>query len=95
MSEVAKQDSLVPQNTLAPPFEEGVISDELMRDAFTALSLSVLRDFMISSDTKYFIFEGMMSNLRKMNHPPEEIEAFRNGMNVAIAKFSRTSSFMG
>ena len=83
-------------NLPAPPataFE--TVDDALMRDAFTALSLSILRDNMITSDTKYFIFQGMMENLKKMGCPQDKGEVFRNAMNEAIKKFSITSDFMG
>ena len=84
-----------PDNLPAPVVSFANIDDELMRNAFIALALSILRDGMISSDCKYFIFQGMLNNLKDMGCPQDKGEVFRNAMNEAIKKFSVTSDFMG
>lgn len=88
MSTLKKQDNL-------SPFTEEQIPDAMMRDAFIALSLSVLRDGWISSDTKYFIFDGMMKNLEGAGYSVEQREQFRTAMNIAAQRFSVTNNFMG
>jgi len=71
------------------------IPDSMIKDAFPALALSILNEYFLSGDTKYFIFQGMLHNLEKMNYSAEEIEEFRKAINVCFAKFHKPNGFMG
>lgn len=71
------------------------IPDSMLKDAFPALTLAILNEFFLSSYTKYFIFQGMLSNLEKMNYSEEEIEEFRKAINQCYANFHKPNGFMG
>lgn len=71
------------------------IPDHMLKDAFAALSLSLLGEFFVSGDTKQMIFYGMMGNLEKMGYSEEDLNAFKKGMNEAYQKFHKPNGFMG
>jgi superfamily I DNA/RNA helicase len=71
------------------------IPEHMLKDAFAALSLAILQEFMMSSDAKTMIFHSMIYNLQKMGHHPDDIEKFKVGMNAAYKKFHKPNSFMG
>lgn len=71
------------------------IPDSMIKDAFPALALAILQEWMMSGITKQMIFEGMISNLKKMNYSEEEIEEFRKAVNVCFKKFHKPNDFMG
>lgn len=76
-------------------FRDCAIPENMVKDAFSALALSVLGEFFLSGDSKYFIFQGMLSNLEKMNYSEKEIEKFKVAVNEAIKKFHKPNDFMG
>lgn len=71
------------------------IPQKMMSDAFAALSVSILQEFFMSGDTKYMVFQGMISNLEKMGYSENDIEEFRTATNTAFEKFHNPNSFMG
>lgn len=76
-------------------FTDLSIPDEMFKDAFAALTISILKEFMMSSDSKYFLFQGMLYNLEKMGYTKEEMENFTSCMDVAFKKFHKPNDFMG
>lgn len=76
-------------------FRECKIPDMMCKDAFIALSVSLLQEFFMSGDTKYMIFQGMLSNLEKMGYSQKDMEKFRKAVNESFEKFHTANSFMG
>ena len=64
-------------------------------NAFVALSVALMQEYFMSSDTKYFIFLGMKRNLEKLGYSAESIEEFLEAVDKARAAFTRTNGFMG
>lgn len=64
-------------------------------DAFTALCVSILQEFFMSTDAKTMIFEGMLYNLKTMGYTEIEMDKFRERVNQAIITFHKPNSFMG
>lgn len=73
----------------------GNLPEKIIKDAFVSLALSVLKEPMMTSDTKFFIFNGMFSNLKKMGYSDEDIEKFGAGIEKAKKAFMTVNSFMG
>lgn len=71
------------------------IPDKMMRDAFMALSVSIFQEFFLSSDTKFFLFNGMKVNLQEMGYSDEEMKDFVDAFNEAVKQFNQKNSFMG
>lgn len=97
-----KVDTLNPETEKTPVKDNGVevwrginIPESMIKDAFPALALAILNEFFLSGDTKYFIFQGMLHNLEKMNYSEEELNEFKKAVNVCFAKFHKPNGFMG
>jgi hypothetical protein len=71
------------------------IPENMIKDAFPALALAILQEWMMSGITKQLIFESMMGNLKKMNYQEEEIDEFKKAVNECFAKFHKPNGFMG
>lgn len=71
------------------------VSDEMRRDAFTALTVAIFQEFMISSDCKYLIFSAMKDNLRQMGYSEQDLVKFSLAFNEAILRFNKYNDFMG
>ena len=84
-----------PQDTLKI-YEQGQSPDMVnMKDAFVALSLSLMREMFLSSDTKYFIFLGMKHNLEEMGYDAKSIKTFLEAVDKARANHTTVNNFMG
>jgi hypothetical protein len=71
------------------------VTDKMMADCFKALALSILGEFFMSSDTKYFIFMGMLNNLEKVGYTEEQIDIIRERTNRIIQTYHTKNDFMG
>jgi hypothetical protein len=71
------------------------IPDNMIKDAFAALTLSILHDMWLSTDTKQMIFYGMIGNLEQMNHSEEDMVKFKAAVNTAFKTFHKPNDFMG
>jgi len=71
------------------------IPESMIKDAFPALALAILNEFMMSGDSKVLLFEGMIYNLEKMNYSKKELEQFRLAVNDCFKKFHKPNGFMG
>ena len=71
------------------------INTEVMADCFVALSLSVLRQFLLSSEHKYFIISDMLSNLEKKGYSEEEMNKIKMAMNTIVDNYRTSNSFVG
>jgi len=73
-----------------------VLPEKMMSDAFIALSLSLLQESFMSSDTKLFILQNMLDNLKQTGkYTEKEMDNFKDCMNQVIKMFMTTNSFMG
>jgi hypothetical protein len=77
------------------PTKMSAISLQMRADAFTTLTLSMLREPFMNSTLKTLILAGMLSGLEQMGYTEKEIEAFRAATGEAIDKFINVNSFMG
>lgn len=71
------------------------IPDNMIKDAFAALTLSILHEMWLSTDTKQMIFSDMVRNLEKMNYSAEDMDKFKSAVNEAFQKFHKPNDFMG
>lgn len=71
------------------------IPENMIKDAFPALALAILNEWMMSGITKQLIFEAMIGNLEKMNYSKEQLDEFKKAVNVCFAKFHKPNGFMG
>lgn len=71
------------------------IPENMIKDAFPALALAILNEWMMSGITKQLIFSAMIGNLEKMNYSEEELEEFKKAINECFAKFHKPNGFMG
>jgi hypothetical protein len=71
------------------------IPEQMIKDGFAALSISILNEYFLSGDTKVVIFQGMLHNLKNMGHKNEDIEEFRKAINECFRKFHKPNGFMG
>lgn len=76
-------------------FDSSSLPEGMMRDCFVALTMSIMGEYFISGDTKYFIFHGMIGNLEKMGYSTDEIEKFKDIVNKLLATFHKKNDFMG
>ena len=92
-SEVGK----INQVDLAPYDERGerILNDKIMADCFIAMTLSMMEQFMMSSTLKYFIIQGMYTNLRDKGYSEEDMKKIENAMLKIAASYNQTNSFMG
>ena len=85
--------------------EEGFTKEEIieqfrkigidkMSDCFIALTLGIVGQFMLSSHSKMFIFEDMLSSLEK-KYSESEVLIIKDAMNMLIAKYNNHNDFMG
>lgn len=70
-------------------------TDKMLADCFKALMMSIIGDSFMSSDAKYFIFTGMLTNLKQAGYSAEQIEAIREKMNIIIQRYNKKNDFMG
>ena len=72
------------------------VSNQLCRDAFFALTMSIFEEWFLSSDTKYLIFSNMVAKLKESGfYSKEELNEFIEKFNEAMKKFNTSNSFMG
>lgn len=71
------------------------IGTETMADCFVALCLSTLRQWLLSSDSKYFIFHDMLDILEKKGYSEEQMNSVRLAMQLIVEKYNVKNSFMG
>ena len=72
------------------------VSNQLCRDAFFALTMSIFEEWFFSSDTKHLIFSNMVEKLKESGfYSKEELNEFVLKFNEAMKKFNKTNSFMG
>ena len=71
------------------------IGTEVMSDCFVALCLSTLRQWLLSSDSKYFIFSDMFDILSKRGYTIEQINEIKMAMQLIIEKYNIKNDFMG
>lgn len=67
-------------------FDSSYLPEGMMRDCFVALTMSIMGEYFISGDTKYFIFHGMIGNLEKMWYSTDGIEKFKDIVSDFINK---------
>ncbi|MBK7362701.1 MAG: hypothetical protein IPJ01_10435 [Micavibrio sp.] len=77
--------------------QENAISlpDGMINDAFTALCLSILGEFFMSGDTKYLIFQGMLSNLKEKGYSEEDMNKFKDATKRIFDTYHKPNGFMG
>ena len=87
----------IKEEALIPPGEQGkrILSDKVMADCFIAMTLSMMEEFMMTSTRKYFIIQGMYSNLKRIGYSEVEMEKIENFMMKIAASYNQTNSFMG
>lgn len=71
------------------------IPENMIKDAFPALALAILQEWMMSGITKELIFAAMVGNLEKMGYSKEELESFKKAVNECFDKFHKPNGFMG
>ena len=71
------------------------IGSEVMSDCFVALCLSTLRQWLLSSDSKYFIFSDMFGILKEKGYTDEQIQDIKAAMQLIIEKYNTYNEFMG
>jgi hypothetical protein len=76
-------------------FNQSDLPEGAIRDCFVALTMSIMGEFFMSSDTKYFIILGMISNLEAMGYSPEDIDKFKICMDKILKTFHKPNDFMG
>lgn len=70
------------------------IGVDKMSDCFIALTLGIIGQFMLSSYSKLFIFEDMLSSLKK-KYSESEVQIIKEAINMLIAKYNNHNDFMG
>ena len=71
------------------------IGSEVMSDCFVALCLSTLRQFLLSSNSKHFIFSDMFDILKEKGYTTEQINDIKVAMQLIIEKYNTYNNFMG
>lgn len=71
-----------------------LLGESVMSDCFIALIVSTLKQFLLSSDHKYFIVSGMLSFL-ETKYSDEEMEKIKIGMQLIVEKYNVYNSFVG
>jgi hypothetical protein len=71
-----------------------IISDKLMADCFVALFVSVLRQWLLSSDHKFFIVNGML-NILETKYSEQQIERIKQALQTIIEKYNVYNDFVG
>jgi len=71
-----------------------VIGDRVMADCFIALCLSVIRQWLLSSDHKFFIFNGMLKML-ETKYSEQEVDKIKQGLQIIIEKYNVYNDFVG
>jgi len=71
-----------------------IISDKLMADCFVALFVSVLREWLLSSDHKFFIVNGML-NILETKYSEQQIERIKQALQTIIEKYNVYNDFVG
>ncbi len=74
---------------------ERILSDKIMADCFVALTLSMLEQYFMSSDLKYFIIHDMYSNLKERGYTEEQLDKVKIAMHNIVAKYNTRNNFMG
>lgn len=70
------------------------VSLAMRSDAFSALVVSVLQEWFLSSDMKALVLLGTIEKL-KTKYSEKEIEAFRTGLVEIVNRFQKKNDFMG
>ena len=84
-------ENIIPRNEKG----ERILSDRIMSDCFVSMSVSLLTQFFLSSDSKYLIIQGMYTNLRIMGYTEDEVKVIQNGMIEIADKLHIKNDFMG
>jgi hypothetical protein len=94
---LSKSVEIIKENELPEVKQVNAISlpDGMLNDAFTALCLSILGEFFMSGDTKYFIFQGMLSNLEKKGYSEEDMNKFKEATQRIFDTYHKPNGFMG
>lgn len=71
-----------------------IISDKLMADCFIALFISMLRQWLLSSDHKFFITHGML-NILKEKYSEEQVDRIKQALQLIIEKYNVYNDFVG
>ncbi len=71
-----------------------IISDKLMADCFVALFVSMLRQWLLSSDHKFFITHGMLDILSK-KYSEAQVDRIKQALQVIIEKYNIYNDFVG
>ena len=71
-----------------------IISDKLMADCFVALFVSVLRQWLLSSDHKFFIVNGML-NILETKYSEQQIDRIKQALQTIIEKYNVYNDFVG
>jgi len=71
-----------------------VIGDRVMADCFISLCLSVIRQWLLSSDHKFFIFNGMLKML-ETKYSEQEVDKIKQGLQIIIEKYNVYNDFVG
>ena len=71
-----------------------VIGDRVMADCFITLCLSVIRQWLLSSDHKFFIFNGML-NMLETKYSEQEVDRIKQGLQIIIEKYNVYNDFVG
>lgn len=84
------------QSKITKLLDECNIPQDMLGDAFVALLVSLMSEMFLSSDSKYFIIQGLLSNLEKMGYTDEaQMQQFTNGLNELMKKSFHKNNFMG
>ena len=94
IKEKAKEKPQVKENSI-DVWKGCAIPESMIKDAFPALALAMLNEWMMSGITKQLIFSAMIGNLEKMNHSAEDIEKFKVALNETYKRFHKPNGFMG
>ena len=67
------------------------IGSEVMSDCFVALCLSTLRQFLLSSNSKHFIFSDMFDILKEKGYPiaRRTIAKYREQLDIPVARMRK------
>ena len=71
-----------------------IINDKLMSDCFIALFVSMLRQWLLSSDHKFFIIHGMLNSLSE-KYSKAQIERIKQALQIIIEKYNVYNDFVG
>ena len=84
------------QHTKVNLYEEiyEVIGDRVMADCFITLCLSIIRQWLLSSDHKFFIFHDMLKML-ETKYSKQEVDKIKQGLQIIIEKYNVYNDFVG